>query len=269
MVTRELLRVALAQICQGVGFVRAQGAACELLVDVVLKYVDTIGLVARDAAELAGRTEANFVDVHTALSELDASVSGLTDFAREADEVPCARAVPTFPVKRKRILITPDDERTDADQAALDPAAAHVPSWFPPFPDKATYVRTPVYATRDADSQHTHQRAAKHRRDAEAAVVAITRVAGTPAGAGVADADDERLARARCAPVELDAPTPAPAFASAAAAAAPLGAVVSGRLPAGSAHREAPRELMDAMREQDKRRKGGAAAADGGDDGAL
>ncbi|KAJ1622470.1 hypothetical protein T492DRAFT_885171 [Pavlovales sp. CCMP2436] len=38
MVARELLRVAVAQICQGAGFARAQEAACELLVDVLLKW---------------------------------------------------------------------------------------------------------------------------------------------------------------------------------------------------------------------------------------
>jgi hypothetical protein len=39
----------------------------------------------------------------------------LVDFARDAEDVPCARAVPAFPVKRKRILITPDDERADTE----------------------------------------------------------------------------------------------------------------------------------------------------------
>lgn len=249
MVARELLKVALAQIAQGAGFLRAQDAACELLVDVVLKYIDTIGLVARDAAELAGRTEANFVDVHAALRELEESVGGLTEFARDADEVPCARAVPVFPVKRKRILITPDDERADADEGAASAVGEHVPAWFPPFPDKATYMRTPAYASRNADLENIRQRLSKHRRDAEAAVVAIARAGAAP-GDGVVEAEDEQLTAGRAAPI---AGTSTPQAAGVELSAA----LPSARLPPShlGARAEAPRELMDAMREQDKRKK--------------
>mmetsp|Transcript_36386 Transcript_36386/g.90773 ORF Transcript_36386/g.90773 Transcript_36386/m.90773 type:complete len:256 (+) Transcript_36386:118-885(+) len=253
MVARELLRVAVAQICQGAGFARAQEAACELLVDVLLKYIETVGLVARDSAESAGRTEMNFVDVHAALAELETTVSSLTEFARDAEDTPCARAVPTFPVKRKRILITPDDERADAEP----PEAPEVPDWFPPFPDKAMYQRTPVFPPRPVDSAEARVRVSKHRRDAESAVVAIARAVDAPDGGG------EVFYAGACARAPQTYPGATPTDGSVADALSLGGALPAVRLPATYAEaREAPRELLDAMRDADKKKKAQGAAAD-------
>lgn len=168
-VPREIMRVAAAQICQGAGFTRTQESASEMLVDVLLKYVEMVGLTARDNAEHAGRTEVNFVDVHAALQEFDTSVASLAEFAKESEDTPCARAVPVFPVKRKRVLVTPDDERADDEPTS----AETVPAWFPPFPHRSTYARTPTYAPHELDPQQARELMVKHRRDAETAVVGV------------------------------------------------------------------------------------------------
>jgi transcription initiation factor TFIID subunit 8 len=251
-IAREIMRVAAAQICQGVGFMRTQESASEMLVDVLLKYVEMVGLVARDSAEHAGRTEVNFVDVHAALQEFDTSVASLTEFAKEAEDTPCARAVPIFPVKRKRVLVTPDDERADDEPKSSET----VPAWFPPFPHRSTYARTPTYAPHELDPQQARELMVKHRRDAETAIVGVLdagarAASGDPSQSGALAPDAIGGLRA----VQCGGPAPACRGTELLVA----NALPSARLP--DDQRDYSRELDEAMRDQsDKRRKGGGAA---------
>lgn len=255
---REILRVAAAQICQSAGFTRTQESASEMLVDVLLKYVEMVGLVSRDHAEHAGRTEVNFVDVHAALQEFDASIASLTEFAKESEDMPCARAVPLFPVKRKRVLVTPDDERADDEPQS----AETVPAWFPPFPHRSTYARTPSFAPHELDPQQARELMVKHRRDAETAVVGILDASARAAtgdesleGALVPDA----IGGLRVVQDGGNAP------ASRGAEVLVANALPSVRLP--DDQRDFSRELVEAMRDQtDKRRKGGGAGGNEFDD---
>lgn len=243
MVARELLRVSLAQIAQSVGYVRAQESACELLVDMLLKYLETIGLVAKDTAEHAGRTQVNFVDVHTALAELNVTTADLTEFARAADEMPCARVVPNFPVRRKRVLETPDDERADPEPRR----DTHIPPWLPPFPDRATYAHTPDVARRDTGPRQAHSKRSRHKQNALDTIVSIARAGAASGGAAPADVPPDPLLSLPSdgMPDELG---PVEEAGAGDADRECTGLLTSHRLPAEVLEdRDAPRELVEAM----------------------
>eukprot|EP00307_Rebecca_sp_RCC1486_P007018 CAMPEP_0119427180 /NCGR_PEP_ID=MMETSP1335-20130426/37738_1 /TAXON_ID=259385 /ORGANISM="Chrysoculter rhomboideus, Strain RCC1486" /LENGTH=219 /DNA_ID=CAMNT_0007452799 /DNA_START=42 /DNA_END=701 /DNA_ORIENTATION=+ len=212
-----------------------------MLVDVMLKYLETIGHIAKDTAEHAGRTHVNFVDVHTALAELDVGTADLTEFARAVDEMPCARVVPAFPVRRKRTLETPDEHRADPEAERPE----YVPAWLPAFPDRATYARTADVARRDTGPRQAHSKRSRHKQSAEDAIVNIARASG----AGMV---------AKGGPVDALTALPSTSVAGNFGASAETGAhdgerVFNGLLASQSLpaevldDREAPRELVEAM----------------------
>ena len=61
--SREIAKVAVAQIAEATGFQAAQGSAVEVLGDLLLRYLSQLGTAAHSNAEQAGRTEVNLNDV--------------------------------------------------------------------------------------------------------------------------------------------------------------------------------------------------------------
>ncbi|KAF3776820.1 Transcription initiation factor TFIID subunit 8 [Nymphaea thermarum] len=142
-----IARVAVAQICQGVGFRSAELSVLDSLSCIATTYMRHLGRSARHGAESSGRTECNLLDVVRALEDLASShgfdgasdinrplarsgaLSAIIQFAAVSNEIPFA----------KRISPQCDPEGAGSSsflQLGEKPPLAHVPSWLPAFPEE-------------------------------------------------------------------------------------------------------------------------------------
>jgi len=151
------MRVAVAQMCQSFGFARISPRALHTLTDVLISYVDEIGVRARQYAELAHRTECNFFDIEASLNDLACAIAPLRTFAQISEEIPFAHAPPRFPDARPAL--------PDSTPKSSTPMPAYVPAFYPRFPASHTFVGTAVYP-RAADDDVRRERI-KQRRDIE------------------------------------------------------------------------------------------------------
>ncbi|KAL1553462.1 transcription initiation factor TFIID subunit 8-like [Salvia divinorum] len=68
-------RVAVAQICQSIGYKGAERPALEALTDIATRYLKAIAKLSAESANSSGRTESNLFDIAAAIEDL-ASVQG-------------------------------------------------------------------------------------------------------------------------------------------------------------------------------------------------
>ena len=176
------------------GFQNIDTDAANLLADVLGRYIETIGLSARENANAAGRTKANAYDVLNAFGTLAPRPLSITDLYRYAAdsglEMPFERAVAQFPARKKT--------RGRAYGSGVSPAEfhsaprpAHVPAFLPPFPAGHTAVaatRGGAHVSSSASSKGGQRRKKRirHQQDAQAA---LTHLHGR--GASVGTVDDE------------------------------------------------------------------------------
>ncbi|KAI3466921.1 hypothetical protein Pfo_023584 [Paulownia fortunei] len=143
-----LARVAVAQICQSMGFKGAQNTALEALTDIATRYLKSIAKLAAASANSNGRTQSNLPDIIVALEDL-ASVQGfpgssstrsrslytsavikdLMKFVAYTDEIPFARPLPPRGIFLK-YRGDGDNSRLYCDGGSL----RHVPRWLPAVP---------------------------------------------------------------------------------------------------------------------------------------
>lgn len=182
---REVSRIAVAQICESVGFESFNDSALEALTNITIRYFRLLGKTASFYANLAGRTESNVFDVIQGLEDLGLSrgfssasevshrltgsgtVREVIEYVGSAEEVPFAQPVPKFPVMRNRSL-TPSFV-----QIGETPAFKHVPPWLPAFPDPHTYVQTPTWNERATDPRADKIEQARQRRKAESSLLSL------------------------------------------------------------------------------------------------
>ncbi|XWS44409.1 hypothetical protein CRYUN_Cryun15aG0042900 [Craigia yunnanensis] len=147
-----IAKVAVAQVCESVGFQSFQHSALETLSDIIVRYIYSIGKTANFSANLAGRVEANVFDVIQGLEELGSGLgsAGSSDFDRcvpnsgfvrdiihfvdDADDIPFAYVVPRFRVVKEW------KEMGSFWEKGEEPPGEHIPSWLPAFPDPETYA---------------------------------------------------------------------------------------------------------------------------------
>ncbi|XP_022750735.1 transcription initiation factor TFIID subunit 8-like [Durio zibethinus] len=145
-------KVAVAQVCESVGFQSFQHSALETLSDIIVRYIYSIGKTASLNANLAGRAEANVFDVIQGLEELGSGLgfAGSSDVDRcvansgivrdivhyvgHVDDIPFAYDVPRFPVVKEWKGMGSFWEKGE------EPLGEHIPSWLPAFPDPETYA---------------------------------------------------------------------------------------------------------------------------------
>ena len=105
----QVMRIAVAQILRHDDFGRfdsCEGHAFQLLVDVVGKYIERIGQLARRYAEHDRRTESGLLDLLQAFEKLTPNRVDLHDLERTCREVPwqvpATSGVPEFPVDHRK-----------------------------------------------------------------------------------------------------------------------------------------------------------------------
>ncbi|KAJ9147516.1 hypothetical protein P3X46_029669 [Hevea brasiliensis] len=153
---QAIAKIAVAQICESAGFQTFQQSALEILSDATIQYIRNLGKLAQSYTNLAGRTNVNALDVIQGLEELGSSqgfadasdidhciassgtVRELVQYFSEAEDIPFAYSIPTFPVVRERKPVP------SFLQIGEEPPPEHIPAWLPAFPDPQTYVQLPT-----------------------------------------------------------------------------------------------------------------------------
>ncbi|XP_077600974.1 transcription initiation factor TFIID subunit 3-like isoform X2 [Stigmatopora nigra] len=124
----SLLRVSVAQICQALGWDAVQLTACDLLADVLQRYIQQMGRVCHRYSELYGRTDPVLDDVSQAFRLLGVSLSELDDYVNNLEPVAFPQQLPAFPIGKNNVLQFPQpgtfhfDERKD-----------YIPDYMPPL----------------------------------------------------------------------------------------------------------------------------------------
>ncbi|XP_073129054.1 transcription initiation factor TFIID subunit 8 [Henckelia pumila] len=148
-----LLRVAVAQICQSMGFKGAQHSALQVITDIAARYLKTVAKAAATSANARGRTQSNLPDIILALEDLasvqgfpgasrvdphslyaSAAIKDLMNFVKYTDEIPFAQPLPPRTIfSQQGKLSGPSDVRWQCDGENM----RHVPSWLPALPSVA------------------------------------------------------------------------------------------------------------------------------------
>ncbi|XP_022879473.1 transcription initiation factor TFIID subunit 8-like [Olea europaea var. sylvestris] len=149
---QAIARIAVAQICESLGYQSFQQSALDTLSDVGVRYIREIGKNAMCYANLTNRNECNVFDVIQGLEDLGSvqGFSGASDYNHclsgsgvvrdiiryvyETEEFPFAHSIPTFPVVKGGKLYT------SFAQIGENPPNEYIPSWLPMFPDPETCV---------------------------------------------------------------------------------------------------------------------------------
>lgn len=158
---QAIARIAVAQVCESVGFQGFQQSALDRLSDVTCKYIQEIGKTSNFYANLAGRTECNVFDIVQGLEDLSLSqgfvgasdrdhclsgsgiIKEISQYVSLSEEIGFAYSVPSFPVIKKR------NSTPSFLQAGETPPTDAIPPWLPQFPDPTTYTSTPSANTEE------------------------------------------------------------------------------------------------------------------------
>ncbi|KAJ6738666.1 BROMODOMAIN TRANSCRIPTION FACTOR [Salix koriyanagi] len=145
---RAIGKIAVAQMCESVGFQSFQQSALEKLTDVTTWYIWNIGKAAQLYANLAGRMEGNVFDVIQGLEELSLPkgfagasdvdhclassgiVREIVQYIGDADDIPFAYSIPPFSVARERKLAPSfsqigNDGRADLNADKIESVRQH------------------------------------------------------------------------------------------------------------------------------------------------
>ncbi|XP_058502057.1 transcription initiation factor TFIID subunit 3 isoform X1 [Solea solea] len=125
---RSLLRVSVAQICQALGWDAVQLTACDLLSDVLQRYILQMARVCHRYTELYGRTDPVLDDVSQAFKLLGVSLSELEDYVHNLEPVTFAHQTPLFPVSKNNVLQFPQPGARDAEERK-----DYIPHHMPPL----------------------------------------------------------------------------------------------------------------------------------------
>jgi len=192
------LKVATAQLVRGVGYDRASTAALDTLTDVLSKClllphlkhthtralsnhatrtdVEEVGARAHEYCELAGRTEANAIDVLAALAGMHAGdEAALMQFLDATDTIAFPKPLRPPPDAERRQLDIIREQAAAVTPARWDrPPPPYVPAFLPPFPKQHTYAATPPAKT-EPPRPEVLTRRAKQQRSSETSLVHLVR----------------------------------------------------------------------------------------------
>ncbi|KAL2533639.1 Transcription initiation factor TFIID subunit 8 [Abeliophyllum distichum] len=183
---RAISRIAVAQICENVGFESFNESALDSLADLAIRYLLDLGKTAKFYSNLAGRTDCNVFDIIQGLEDLGMSsgfsadsdvgvncaissgvVTEIRGYVESAQESPFAQPVPHFPVIREWRTIP------SFLQMGETPEFKHIPEWLPAFPDPHTYIHSAMWNERVSDPRTDKIELARQHRKAERALLSL------------------------------------------------------------------------------------------------
>ncbi|KAM9377567.1 transcription initiation factor TFIID subunit 3 isoform 2-T2 [Pholidichthys leucotaenia] len=125
---RSLLRVSVAQICQALGWDAVQLTACDLLSDVLHRYIQQLAKTCHRYSELYGRTDPVLDDVSQAFRLMGVSLSELEDYVNNLEPVAFTHQMPLFPISKNNLLQFPQPGVQDAEERK-----DYIPDYMPPL----------------------------------------------------------------------------------------------------------------------------------------
>lgn len=182
---RELSKIAVAQMCNSVGFQSFKESALDTLADIAIKYLRHLGKIATFYANLAGRIECNVFDIIRGLEELESSqgfmgawesnhclansgsVKNIVCYVNSVEEIPFAHPLPHFPVIRNRESIP------SFVQIGETPPSKHIPNWLPAFPDAHTYSHSALWRRKPREPRAEKIELARQRRKVEKSLLGL------------------------------------------------------------------------------------------------
>jgi len=167
------MKIVVAQICHSYNFTGIENSACDALIDLLQRYIEEIGYYSITYAQHAGRVDCNINDILLGLTELNVSFEDLKNHFSQSQEVllPFERTIPKFPVqlkaKKQKPLETP----------IIMPR--HIPFHFSPFPEKHTYIQTPLLSERETELKEIQKIKLKERNQVQSSLLRIQELRGT------------------------------------------------------------------------------------------
>lgn len=165
---RALARTAAAQTAEASGFQSVRESAADALAEVVVRYLKEVGAASQAYAEMSGRTQASFPDAVRALEDTGVDLDLLCEYVEKEDEIPFARTVPSFPVRKKAKRLPTFEEYGEEPPEGVSP-------FLPAFPDKHTYKSTPAYDAHDTDPTVQKNQVDRQRREAKRSLASFKR----------------------------------------------------------------------------------------------
>eukprot|EP01137_Pigoraptor_chileana_P009278 Opistho-2@57278 len=158
-----------AQVLAHSGYNAAEADTLELMSEVMQVFMGELGRRSRGYAELGGRTISTTYDTRRVLADLGFDARLLLKYLNALRQRPAVEfVVPVFPALPRHIKIDAGTANPSAllnlEKAVRPPI---VPSHLPPFPEKHTFVDTPVYTAIDIDRAQVLGLACKQRRQME------------------------------------------------------------------------------------------------------
>ncbi|XP_050380905.1 transcription initiation factor TFIID subunit 8-like [Argentina anserina] len=207
---RAISKIAVAQVCEIVGFQSFQLSALETLSDVAVQYICNIGKAAHLYANLSGRTDCNVFDIIRGLEDLSGAqgfagasdihhclassgtIKEISQYVAEAEHVPFAYSLPCFPVIKDRKLTPSFWQRGE------ETPGAHIPPWLPAFPEPHTYTQ-PTMCDERATEPDSAFELEKQQRNVERTILNFQHrlVCNGMVGPSVDPGDDEKVKQAR------------------------------------------------------------------------
>lgn len=172
---KAAMQVVVAQVCKELGFQSLTEGACETLAELTQKYIEELGHISHGYAEQAARTEANFSDVRLALKDVNANLDDLRNFALLTEDMPFAKDIPEFPVKKTNESHT---ERNGNSAELSQPRPSNIPDFLPPFPNPHTFIHTSP-DDRPADAKLLRKAKSKEKNQVESSLSHLNEKIGT------------------------------------------------------------------------------------------
>ncbi|KFM22459.1 Transcription initiation factor TFIID subunit 8 [Auxenochlorella protothecoides] len=144
-------RIVVAKLADGSGFDALQTSSASILSELLVRYMEEVGVSSHAYTELAGRTEPSAMDVLFALNDMGVSVTELKEF-KQSQPKGSAFPAPIIP---------------------FPAPPAHIPDFLPAFPDRHTYCETHELPLPDADPAARHLAGMEAQQAAEQALVKL------------------------------------------------------------------------------------------------
>uniref|UniRef100_A0A182K466 PHD-type domain-containing protein n=1 Tax=Anopheles christyi TaxID=43041 RepID=A0A182K466_9DIPT len=125
---QHVLKVAVAQICQTIGWHSTHTSTMDLLIDVTQHFLREISRIMHRYCELYNRTEANLDDLALAYKEIGINLDELMEYIQFVDPIPLPLEVPRFPLPKESSL---NFLKPGSREVLTRPV--HIPEYMPPL----------------------------------------------------------------------------------------------------------------------------------------
>jgi histone H3/H4 len=157
---RQVGKLAVAQLCQVMGFSCISSQALDTLEEVLRLLIEKIGERAKILAEHSNRTECNFLDTLKSLEVIDYTEENINVCLFQQPEFSFTRVI-EFPSSGPVPVPKPISYNHN------------IPTFLPPFPPDHTYLFTPVPITRNMDINTLRAIKIKEKREIEERLAGI------------------------------------------------------------------------------------------------